>query len=93
MRAAELAAGLSLAMAAGGVAAADAGHGRLLYETHCGACHYQKLHGRKTTKITTFAELRSEVARWALQVNRPLTPHEIDDIAEYLGQSHYSLKK
>ena len=93
MRAAELAAGLALAVAAGGAAAADAAQGRLLYETHCGGCHYEKLHSRKATKIRTFAELKTEVARWAPQANRNLTPSEIDDIAEYLDQSHYSLKK
>ena len=93
MRAAERAIGLALALAAGGAAAADAAQGRLLYETHCGGCHYERLHDRKATKITTFTQLKTEIARWARQANGRLTPAEIDDIAEYLDQSHYALKK
>jgi len=75
------------------VAANDAQHGRLLYETHCGSCHYEKIHTRKSTRIDTLAALKGEVARWSLQTSRRFTPAEIDDIAAYLDRSHYRLAK
>ena len=43
---------------AGQVFAADPQPGRLLYETHCGTCHYEKIHERKTTKIATIVALK-----------------------------------
>jgi len=76
-----------------GVGASDAQHGRLLYETHCGSCHYEKLHTRKSTRIDTLAALKGEVARWSLQTSRRFTPAEIDDVAAYLNRSHYRLSK
>ena len=44
-------------------------------------------------KIDNFAALKSEVAKWAQQTSRRFTPAEIDDIAEYLNQSHYRVAK
>jgi mono/diheme cytochrome c family protein len=73
--------------------AADAQSGKLLYETHCGACHYEKLHERKSSRIDTLARLQAEVAKWAAQTNRRFTDAELGDIAEYLNQSHYRLVK
>ena len=75
------------------ILAADPQPGRLLYETHCGTCHYEKIHDRKTTKIETTVALKVEVAKWSVQTNRRFTPAELDDIAEYLNQSHYRLTK
>lgn len=78
---------------AGPALGADPEHGRLLYETHCGGCHYPKIHGRKATRISSTVQLRVEVARWAAQTDRRFTPVELDDIADYLNQSHYRLPK
>lgn len=93
MRRAELCLSVCLALVAGDAAATDPQQGRLLYETHCGTCHYEKLHDRKTTNINTLAALKVEVAKWAAQTNRRFTPAEIDDIAEFLNRSHYKLAK
>jgi mono/diheme cytochrome c family protein len=82
-----------LALGAGTALAADPQQGRLLYETYCGTCHYPKLHERKATKIESFAALKEEVAKWAAQTPRHFTPGEIDDITEYLNQSHYRVAK
>jgi mono/diheme cytochrome c family protein len=76
-----------------GALGADAAQGRPLYETHCGGCHYEKLHDRKSTRIQTLAALKVEIVRWAGQTGRRFTPAEIDDIAEYLNRSHYRLAK
>ena len=73
--------------------AADPQQGKVLYETYCGTCHYEKLHERKATLVDAFASLKVQVEKWSRQVNRSFTPAELDDIAEYLNQSHYKLAK
>lgn len=93
MRAAEALAALVLCAFAATGLAADPQQGRALYETHCVACHYERLHDRKATKIASYAALKAEVAKWAVQVPRRLTPAELDDIAEYLNQSHYHVAR
>ena len=92
MRAASLLAALGFACAAH---AQDAGRGRLLYETYCGECHYERVHDRapENSKVRTLAELRTTVAAWASQTKLRATPADIDDIAEYLNRSHYKMAK
>ena len=41
MRPAEALGGLALALCTAQAPAADPQQGKLLYETHCGACHYE----------------------------------------------------
>ena len=65
--------------------------GRLLYETHCGACHYERVHDRLRTKIMDLADLRDEVARWAPQTKRQFTQDELDALVQYLNESHYRI--
>ena len=95
MRAAEAVAfvALALALGAGQALAADPEQGKLLYETHCGTCHYEKLHERKATKIGSYAALKAEVSKWAVETGRTFSPAELDDIVEYLNQSHYRIAK
>ena len=75
--------------------AQDAQRGRLLYETHCLSCHYERIHKRDParSRIATFAGLRTEVADRAAQTGRPFAIEDLDDIAEYLNRSHYRLQK
>ena len=93
MRVAEACSCALLALFAGAALAADPQQGKPLYETHCGTCHYEKLHNRKTTNIKTIVALKLEVAKWAAQTNRRFTQAELDDIAEYLNESHYRLAR
>jgi cytochrome c553 len=93
MRHAELVVGLCLLIAAGVASAADAEKGRLLYETHCGGCHYERVHDRKTSTVDSLAKLRAEIAKWAQQTGRRFTPEELDDIAAHLNRTHYRLEK
>ena len=69
--------------------AQDVQRGRLLYETHCGACHYERLHDRKHTIIRQLADLRDEVGRWAPQTGRQFTLDEREEMVQYLNESHY----
>lgn len=75
--------------------AQDAAQGRVLYETHCLACHYERIHKRDPSRslVKTHAGLRVEVAKRAGLTGRAFTPGELDDIAEYLDRSHYKLQK
>lgn len=77
------------------VQAQDAARGRELYQTHCLGCHYERIHKRDPARslIHTLAQLRVEVARRAEQTGRRFSVEDVDDIAEYLNQSHYRLSK
>jgi len=76
-------------------AAQDAQRGKALYENHCLACHYERIHQRDRSRslIRTLAQLRVEVARRAALTNQRFTTEDLDDIAEYLNRSHYRLEK
>lgn len=84
-----------LLLAALPAAAQDPERGRLLYETHCLGCHYERIHHRDAahSRIVTRAGLQAEVAERAELTRRPFTREDLDDIVEYLDRSHYRLKK
>jgi mono/diheme cytochrome c family protein len=92
------AAALGAALAAGlapGARAQDAARGKELYETHCLACHYERIHKRDPSRslVRSLPQLRAEVARRMEQTGRRYSVEDGDDIAEYLNQSHYHLAK
>lgn len=82
---------LLLAFASLPAAAQDAQRGKLLYETHCGGCHYERVHQRDRDKsrVKTLADLRDEVVHRAGQTGRPFSLEDLGDVAEYLNQTHY----
>jgi hypothetical protein len=69
--------------------AQDAGQGRVLYETYCGGCHYERVHQRLRTSVKDLSDLRDMVARWAPQTKRRFTLDEQADVVQYLNESHY----
>jgi mono/diheme cytochrome c family protein len=71
------------------VAQEDAARGRLLYETHCGECHYERVHQRIKSEVRDLGDLRDTVARWASQTRRNFTLDELEDVVTYLNESHY----
>jgi hypothetical protein len=75
--------------------AQDAGRGRQLYETHCLACHYERIHKRDPARslVRSEAKLRAEVADRAVLTGKPFTREDLEDIAEYLNRSHYRFTK
>ena len=75
--------------------AQDAQRGRLLYETHCLSCHYERIHKRDPSRslVRTFTQLRLEVAQRAANTGQRFTIDDLDDIAEYLNRTHYRLEK
>lgn len=71
--------------------AQDAEDGKVLYDTYCGICHYERVHDRLRTKIRDLADLRDEVARWAPQTKHRFTLDEIESVVQYLNESHYRI--
>jgi mono/diheme cytochrome c family protein len=80
---------LALALLPLSAAAQDVARGRLLYETHCGECHYERVHERLRSDVKDLADLRAVVARRAGETKRTFSADELRDIVEYLNVSHY----
>ena len=76
---------LTLLFLAGAAQAQNVDRGRLLYETHCGTCHTERLHHREHSTIRSYGALRAEVG------NRQFSPDELEDVIEFLDRSHYRL--
>jgi mono/diheme cytochrome c family protein len=72
-------------------AAQDAERGRVLYQTYCGGCHYERVHDRLRSEVKDLSDLRDMVARWAPQAKRSFTLDEREDITQYLNESHYRI--
>jgi len=70
--------------------AQNAEQGRVLYETYCNECHYERVHDRLRSDVKDLADLRDVVWRRAREVKRRgFSLGELDDITEYLNTSHY----
>lgn len=69
--------------------AQDSVNGKVLYETYCGGCHYERVHQRVRSDLRDLADLRDTVARWAAQTKRTYTLDELENIVQYLNESHY----
>ena len=82
-------AGVALLLYAASAFPQDAERGKALYETHCGGCHYERVHDRLRPAVKDLAGLRDMVARWAPQTKRAFTLDELEDITQYLNESHY----
>jgi hypothetical protein len=82
---------LALALVVAPATAQDADRGRLLYETHCGGCHYERVHQRprEHSSVKSLADLRDQVYQRAGQTGRPFTLQDLGDIVAYLDRSYY----
>jgi mono/diheme cytochrome c family protein len=78
-------------LAAAGARGQDVERGRLLYETHCGNCHGERLHDREKSLVRSYADLRTEVTKRAAMTGRRFSRDELEDIIEFLDRSHYRL--
>jgi mono/diheme cytochrome c family protein len=82
--------GLLLALPAWSpLAAQDADRGKMLYETHCTACHERSVHRRESRVAKDFPELRSRVEQWGTNTSARFRPDEIDAVAAYLNRLYY----
>lgn len=81
--------GLLILSAARGVSAADADRGRELYESRCGECHSESVHGRAKREATDFKDVRRWVSRWRDNLGLRWGDDEIDDVSVYLNDTYY----
>jgi len=80
----------TLAALAFAVQAQDAERGRVLYETYCNECHYERVHDRLRSDVKDLSDLRDVVWRRARETKRrSFSLDELDAITEYLNTSHY----
>lgn len=68
---------------------ADTERGRLLYENHCTSCHQSVLHIRSERKVSTPAELRAFIQRWAGELKLSWKADELNDVYQYLNSRYY----
>ena len=75
--------------------AQDPARGRLLYETYCGECHYERVHQRtpETSRVKTLSDLRDIVANRAPTTKFNFSLDDREDVVQYLNRSHYKLAK
>ena len=71
----------------------DAERGKLLYETHCGGCHYERVHQRLKSEVRDLADLRDTAAKWAAQTRHRFTLDEKEEVVQYLNRTHYRFPK
>src|SRR5215471_12293925 len=73
------------------VASADVQRGRLLYETHCVACHTTQAHWRDKHIVKSWADLLYQVARMQKNAGQDWSSGEIGDVAAYLNERFYKM--
>ena len=71
------------------VSGADAQRGGALYESRCGACHSESVHGRAKRVATDFNDVRRWVSRWNENLGLRWGDEEIDDVSVYLNDTYY----
>jgi mono/diheme cytochrome c family protein len=73
------------------LAAADVQRGRLLYETHCIACHTTQAHWRDKHIVKSWGDLLYQVARMQKNAGQDWNSAEIGDVAAYLNEQFYKM--
>lgn len=86
---------LALAFASLPAVAQDPDRGKLVYETQCGGCHYERVHERSRSKsiVKSLSDLRDQVALRAGMTGRPFTLEDLEDIVAYLNRSYYEFTR
>jgi mono/diheme cytochrome c family protein len=63
--------------------------GALLYDTHCGACHSEKMHWRDKKAAVNWPSLKAQVLRWQVEQKLDWTDSDVDEVARYLNARFY----
>ena len=63
--------------------------GRLLYATHCIACHNAQVHWRSKRVAIDWATLKAQVRKWQSAGGLAWSDAEIVEVARYLNALHY----
>ena len=75
------------------VFAANADHGKKLYETKCGGCHDTRVHTRPNRIVHTYENLVNRVRFCDNASKAGLKDGEIYDVSEYLNNTFYKFIK
>ena len=75
----------------GEILAADVQRCRLLYETHCIACHDTRVHKRDGKIATDYDAIRMQVLRWQSNTFLRWDTGDIDAVATYLARTFYKV--
>lgn len=67
----------------------DGSRGRLLYATHCIACHNTQVHWRARRLARDWTTLRAQVRDWQRQGGLAWPDGDIADVARYLNALYY----
>jgi len=69
----------------------ETSRGKLLYDTHCVACHSKKIHWRDRKLVTDWATLVAQTERWQRNAGLGWSSDEVDAVARFLGRQVYRL--
>ena len=84
---------LLLAGTAGMAQTTAPSRGRLLYDTHCVACHDARMHWRDQRRATDWATLREQVRQWQGSAQLQWSDDDIDEVARYLNDALYRFER
>ena len=75
--------------------AQDPERGRMLYQTYCGDCHYERVHQRprESSSVKNLSDLRDIVASRATLTKYRFSLDEKEDVVQYLNASYYRFGK
>lgn len=79
----------ALAVASQAQPAPEPSRGRLLYDTHCVACHDARLHWRDHKRATDWDSLRAWVRHWQGDQQLPWSDADVDEVARHLNDTIY----
>lgn len=86
-----LAAAAAAALAAQAAAQPVPSRGRLLYDTHCVACHNEQVHWRDKGEVTSWPTLVEQVRRWQARGGLAWDEADIREVSRFLNDTVYRL--
>jgi mono/diheme cytochrome c family protein len=63
--------------------------GELLYNTHCIACHNERMHWREQKLAYDWETLKAQVVRWQHAAKLDWSQAEVVEVARYLNETIY----
>ncbi len=82
-----------LALPAAAAEAPNPERGRALFENHCVVCHTSKVHRRFPPSVIDIAALHFIVKVWVEEQKLRWGPEDIEDVVQYLNDTHYRFSK
>ncbi len=74
-------------------AAASPTRGRLLYTTHCLACHNSTMHWRDARQAKDWESFEENVRRWQAAAKLQWSEADIEEVAQHLNDTIYRYRR